>query len=313
VEQVNVGRSGLKVSVVGLGCNNFGRTIDIETSRLVVHRALDSGITLFDTADVYGQPRGASESLLGELLKGRRQDVVLVTKFGLSVGGGPPDTSRSFVLNALEASLKRLRTDYVDIYMLHWPDPRTPMEETLRVLDDIVSAGKARYIACSNLAPWRLVEAKWLAKELRTYSFICAQNEYSLLARGAQKELIPALLEYGMALSPYFPLAAGMLTGKYLESGATGRLQSNFLNLGNQFLTERNMEIVRSLDAYAKGRGHSILELAFSWLACQPVVAGVIAGATTPEQVDANVKAAGWKMTPQEIGEINAMVEDVSI
>lgn len=301
-----MGKSGLKVSAIGLGCNNFGWSISPEASKPVVHKALDLGVTLFDTADIYGDPPGHAESVLGPLLKGKRNEIVLTTKFGFDFGGGPPNNSRDFTMRALEGSLKRLGTDWVDIYMVHIPDATTPIEETLRTLDDIVRSGKARHIAVSNMDAWRAVDAVWMAKELGTKSFICSQNEYSLLERSPEKELIPALLHHGLTLNPYFPLASGMLTGKYL-TGDQGRLKDNFLNLGGKFLTERNHAIVRALHDYAHNRGRTLTELALSWLVCQPVVAGVIAGATRPEQVEQNVKSVSWKMTAEELAEINAI------
>jgi aryl-alcohol dehydrogenase-like predicted oxidoreductase len=301
-----MGRSGLQVSAVGLGCNNFGWSIGAEESRPVVHKALDEGITLFDTADFYGSPPGNAESVLGPLIKGRRGDIVLTTKFGFPFDGGPPDNSRSFIFRQLEGSLRRLGTDWIDIYMIHIPDEGTPLDETLRALDDIVTSGKARYVAVSNMAPWRLVEADWVARELRASRFICSQNEYSLLQRGPEQELLPALRHLGMTLNPYFPLASGMLTGKYLGDGA-GRLKDNFLGLGNMFLTERNHAIVKQLNDYARARGRTLTELAMSWLACQPSVAGIIAGATKPEQVVENVRAASWKMSADELAEIAAI------
>jgi aryl-alcohol dehydrogenase-like predicted oxidoreductase len=307
MEQVNMGRSGLKVSVVGLGCNNFGATIGIDEARPVIHAALDLGITLLDTSDNYGTVWGDTEIMMGELLEGIRDKFLICTKFGVPAPG-QRDSSRWWAMQAIERSLKRLRTDYVDIYMIHWPDPKSPMDETLRALDDIITSGKARYIGLSNHAPWQIVEAQWIAKELGTHAFIFSQNEYSLLNRKVEAELIPALTKYGMALMPYFPLASGLLTGKYLDGGS-GRLTDNWLNLKNVFMTERNMEIVRQLDSYAKERGHTILELAISWLANQPVVAGIIAGATKVEQLEQNAKAASWKMTPEEIAEISAIAQ----
>ena len=303
----NVGRAGLRVSTIGLGCNNFGWTIDKDASRPVVHKALDLGITLFDTADYYGSTPGNSEDVLGDLIAGQRDRIVLTTKFGVPLVGGDrtPNNSRSFVLNAIEGSLRRLKTDWVDIYMIHWPDASTPMEETLRALDDIISSGKARYIACSNLAPWRIVESKWIAKEISSHGFIAAQDEYNLINRAAEKDLIPALQAYDMALIPYFPLASGLLTGKYLKEAATGRLQQNFLNLGNRLLTETNLDKVRKLNEVAEGAGHSLLELAMSWTASRPGVASVIAGATRAEQLEQNVAALNWDFTPDQIAAID--------
>ena len=308
MEEVKVGASGLRVSRVGLGCNNFGWSIDADASRPVVRRALDLGVTLFDTADYYGAPPGRSEEVLGELLKDDRDKVVLATKFGLPFEGGPPDNSRRFILRAVEASLKRLQTDRIDLYMVHWPDVRTPIDETLRALDDLVRSGKVLYIACSNLAPWRVVNASWVARELGTHAFVAAQDEYSLLARGVEKELTPALQACGMGLIPYFPLASGLLTGKYIDGDAEGRLQSNFLKLGNRFLTEDNLARVRRLDGFAKAHGRTLLELAMSWLAAQPVVSGVIAGATRPEQVEQNVAAAGWRLTGEDLAQVDALL-----
>lgn len=306
MELVRMGASGLKVSAVGLGCNNFGWSIDAEQSRPVVHKALDVGITLFDTADFYGSPPGNAESVLGPLIKGQRDRIVLTTKFGFPFDGGPPDNSRGYILRAVEDSLRRLGTDWIDIYMIHVPDSGTPLDETLRAMDDIVRMGKARYIAVSNMDSWRIVEANWVAKELGSHAFIASQNEYSLLQRAPEKELIPALLHHRMTLNPYFPLASGMLTGKYLGAGE-GRLKDNFLGLGNMFLTERNHKIVRGLNTYASERGHTLIELAMSWLASQPVVAGIIAGATKPEQVEQNAAATSWRLTPTELAEIDAI------
>jgi aryl-alcohol dehydrogenase-like predicted oxidoreductase len=307
MKTVNLGRSGLQVSQVGLGCNNFGATIDLEQARKVIHAALDLGVTLLDTSDNYGTVWGDTELMMGELLEGNRDKFILGTKFGVPAPG-KRDSSRWWINRAVERSLKRLRTDYLDLYMIHWPDPKTPMEETLRALDDLIKSGKVRYIGLSNHNPWQIVEAKWMAREMNVNAFIFAQNEYSLLNRNAEAELIPALAKYGMALQPYFPLAGGMLTGKYL-GGGTGRLSQDWSGLKNVFLTERNTEVVRRLSEYAETRGHSMIELAMSWLACQPNVAGIISGATSAEQLVQNIKACAWEMTPEEIAEINAIAQ----
>lgn len=307
MEQRNIGNSGLRASVVGLGCNNFGWTIDLDASRKVVDKAYDLGVTFFDTAHVYGSTFGQSEEVLGDLIKGRREEIVLLSKFSGSPAR-PRDNSRRFVLSELERSLKRLKTDWLDIYMIHWPDPTTPIEEVLRTLDDIVRSGKARYIGCSNLPAWRLVEAKWISKEINAHAFIAGQYEYSLLNRDVEKDLIPAMQAYGMGLVPYFPLASGLLTGKYLNEGAEGRLQDNFLGLGNKLLTQANLDKVRKLDAFAKAHGHSLLELAMSWIAQQPTVATVIAGATKPEQLEQNVAAVGWVLTPEQLTEVDELL-----
>ena len=307
MEQRNVGRSGLRASVVGLGCNNFGWTIAAEASRKVVDKAYDLGVNFFDTAHVYGSTFGNSEEVLGELIKGRRDEIVLATKFSGSPAR-PRDNSRRFVLSEVEQALRRLQTDWLDIYMIHWPDFTTPMEEVIRALDDIVTSGKARYIGCSNLSPWRMVEAQWIAKELGAHRMITGQYEYNLLNREVEKEMVPAMQAYGLGLVPYFPLASGLLTGKYLEAGASGRLSDNFLGLGNRLLTEANLDKVRKLDAFAKTNGHSLLELAMSWVAQQPAVVSVIAGATRPEQVEQNVAAVNWTLDAGQLAEIDALL-----
>ena len=304
----NLGRSGLRVSVVGLGCNNFGGRIDLEASRKVVHKALDLGITLFDTADTYGN-FGGSETCLGEILGTKRKDIVLASKFGMAMNaeGTIKGASRRYIMSEVEASLKRLKTDWLDLYQLHAPDPLTPIEETLRALDDLVRQGKVRYIGCSNLPAWQVVEAQWTSKQLRLESFVSAQDEYSLVVRHIDRELVPALQAYDMGLLPFFPLASGLLTGKYKRNAPmpAGTRLTNTQRLADRFLTELNWQIAEKLGDFAATRGKSLLELAFSWLACRPQVASVIAGATKPEQIEANVKAADWVLTPAEMAEID--------
>ena len=304
----NLGRSGLRVSVVGLGCNNFGGRIDLEASRKVVHKAIDLGITLFDTADTYGN-FGGSETCLGEILGARRKDIVLASKFGMAMNaeGTVKGASRRYIMSEVEASLKRLKTDWLDLYQLHAPDPLTPIEETLRTLDDLVRQGKVRYIGCSNLASWQVVEAQWTSKHLSLESFVSAQDEYSLVVRHIDRELVPALQAYDMGLLPFFPLASGLLTGKYKRNAPmpAGTRLTNTQRLAERFLTEVNWRTAEQLSDFAATRGHSLLELAFSWLACRPQVASVIAGATKPEQIEANVKAADWVLTPAEMAEID--------
>ncbi|HKX06675.1 MAG TPA: aldo/keto reductase [Stellaceae bacterium] len=304
----NLGRSGLRVSVVGLGCNNFGGRIDLEASRKVVHKALDLGITLFDTADTYGN-FGGSETCLGEILGAKRKEIVLASKFGMAMNaeGTIKGASRRYIMSEVEASLKRLKTDWLDLYQLHAPDPLTPIEETLRALDDLVRQGKVRYIGCSNLASWQVVEAQWTSKHLGIESFVSAQDEYSLVVRHIDRELVPALQAYDMGLLPFFPLASGLLTGKYKRNAPmpAGTRLTNTQRLADRFLTEMNWQIAEKLGDFAATRGKSLLELAFSWLACRPQVASVIAGATKPEQIEANVKAADWVLTPAEMAEID--------
>ena len=304
----NLGRSGLRVSLVGLGCNNFGGRIDLEASRKVVHKALDLGITLFDTADTYGN-FGGSETCLGEILGAKRKDIVLASKFGMAMNaeGTIKGASRRYIMSEVEASLKRLKTDWLDLYQLHAPDPLTPIEETLRALDDLVRQGKVRYIGCSNLPAWQVVEAQWTSKQLGLESFISAQDEYSLVVRHIDRELVPALAAYDIGLLPFFPLASGLLTGKYKRNAPmpAGTRLTNTQRLADRFLTELNWQIAEKLGDFAATRGKSLLELAFSWLACRPQVASVIAGATKPEQIEANVKAADWVLTPAEMAEID--------
>ncbi len=300
----NLGKSGLRVSLVGLGCNNFGQRMDLESSRLVLHRALDAGSTLFDTADVYGG-RGGSETAMGQILGDRRKDIVLASKFGMPMDDGEKNGgSRRYIVSALEASLKRLKTDWLDLYQMHRPDPATPIEETLRALDDLVRAGKVRYIGCSNFTAAQMTEAQWAARHFNLNAFISAQDEYSLLRRGLDKENLPMMERYGLGLLPYFPLASGLLTGKHKRGGdraGTRLAMQTFASI----LTDANFDKIEQLEAFAQARGHTILELAFSWLAARPTVGSIIAGATRPEQVDANVKAAGWTLSAADLAEID--------
>jgi aryl-alcohol dehydrogenase-like predicted oxidoreductase len=303
-----LGKSGLDVSLVGLGCNNFGVRLDLEGTRKVVHAALDKGITLFDTADIYGN-RGGSESLMGDVLGTQRKQIVLATKFGMAMDDADrmKGGSRRYIISALEASLKRLRTDWIDLYQMHRYDPATPVEETVRALDDLVRSGKVRYVGCSNFSGWQASDAVWTARAAGAVSFVSAQDEYSLLVRDHEKELLPALRHHGMGLLPYFPLACGMLTGKYrrntqLPAGArlttTQRHQDRYFN-------DTNWRIVEALEAFAAQRGRSLLEIAFAWLAAKQPVASVIAGATSPDQVAQNVSAGNTALSADEIAEID--------
>lgn len=304
----NLGRSGLRVSLVGLGCNNFGGRIDLEASRKVIDKAIDSGITLFDTADIYGE-RGGSETVLGTVLGDRRKQIVLASKFGMKMFHGGVGGSRGYIMNAVEESLTRLKTDWLDLYQLHQPDPLTPIEETLRACEDLVRQGKVRYIGCSNLPSWQVMEAHWTARDRNLGGFASAQDEYSLLNRAAEKELIPALNHLGMGLLPYFPLANGALTGKYRRDAALpeGARLTKLPERAGKIFSEQNWARIEGLTAFVEARGRTLTELAFSWLAAQPVVSSVIAGATKPEQVAANVEAAGWALTAEELAEIDAI------
>jgi len=308
----NLGSSGLKVSLVGIGCNNFGGRIDDAASAKVVGKAIELGITLFDTADSYGTDSG-SEIFLGKTLGERRKDIVLASKFGLQLdkAGTRSGASRRYLMNAVEASLKRLKTDYLDLYQLHRPDSSTPIEETLRALDDLVRQGKVRYIGCSNLAGWQVATAQWTAKSNHLDSFVSCQDEYSLLVRDIERELVPAMQHYNLGLLPFFPLASGLLTGKYRRDGEVppGTRFAKVPHLKARFMTAKGLAIVEKLDAFAMSRDRSLLELAMSWLACRPQVSSVIAGATSAEQVVENAKAVDWVLTAEDLAEVDRITK----
>ncbi len=310
MEYRNLGNSGLKVSAVGLGCNNFGMRNDAEQTRAIVHRSLDEGITLFDTADIYGN-RGASEEMLGKALGERRRDAVVATKFGMAMGDGPylRGGSRRYVIAAAEASLKRLGTDYIDLYQIHQPDPETPQHETLEALNDLVRSGKVRYIGCSNFAAWQTVDALWISRANDLAPYISAQNQYNLLDRRIERELVPTCRQFGVGILPYFPLASGFLTGKYRRGAEPpkGTRLSLIKRMADQTLTDENFAKLERLDKFARDHNHTLLELAIGWLASQPQVSSVISGATSPEQVTENVKAGNWKLTSEELAEIDKL------
>jgi aryl-alcohol dehydrogenase-like predicted oxidoreductase len=304
-----LGNSGLVVSVVGLGTNNLGIKLDMEQSREVVHAALDEGITLFDTSDSYG----ASEERLGEILQGRRDDVVLATKFGSDVrtrGGDNGEDwgargSRRYIRRAVESSLRRLRTDWIDLYQLHRPDDATPIEETLSALDDLVREGKVRYIGSSNFTGWQVAEAEWTARTRHLERFISAQNEYSWLKRGIEADLVPALEHYDIGLLPFFPLANGLLTGKY-RRGEPPPPGSRIQAWGREsVLTDEAFDVLEGLEGLAKSRGVTLLDIAIGGLAAQPAVASVIAGATSGGQVSRNVAAGAWQPTLEDLAELD--------
>jgi aryl-alcohol dehydrogenase-like predicted oxidoreductase len=306
----NLGGSGLRVSAVGLGCNNFGQRVDLEGSRKVIHKALDLGITLFDTADIYSD-MGGSENVLGAVLGDRRKDIVLATKYSkpMATDGTKQGASRRYIMNAVEASLKRLKTDYIDLYQQHDYDPLTPIEESLRALDDLVRQGKVRYVGNSNFPAWRVAEAEYVARAMNVSRFVSCQDEYSLVVRDIEKDLLPAAEEYNLGLLPFFPLASGLLTGKYKrgEAAPGDTRLGKIARLRDRYVTPRNEEIVEKLQAFAQARGHLMLELAFSWLAARPQVASVIAGATRVEQVEQNVKAIAWSLSADEMKEIDGI------
>lgn len=310
MELRRLGASGPEVSLVGLGCNNFGGRIDRDATRLVVDKALELGVTLFDTADIYGNS-GGSEELLGEILGARRKQIVLATKFGMAMdsSGQREGASRRYIMEEVEASLKRLRTDWIDLYQQHQPDPLTPIEETLGALDELVRQGKVRHIGNSNFTGAQIAEAQAVSQRLGLAAFVSCQNEYSLLVRGIERDVIPAMQKHGLGLLPYYPLASGLLTGKYRHGAPMpeGARLSDGSRYSGRYLSEENWRIVEQLRAFCESRGRSLLELAFGWLASRPGLASVIAGATRPEQVEANVRAVGWKLAPEEIAEVDRL------
>jgi aryl-alcohol dehydrogenase-like predicted oxidoreductase len=309
METRKLGKSGIAVSVIGLGCNNFG-AMKVDASRRVVDAALAAGITLFDTADVYGN-RGGSEEQLGEILGPRRKDIVLATKFAMPMddSGAKSGASAAYIREACEASLKRLKTDWIDLYQQHRPDPATPIAETLGALDDLVKQGKVRAIGCSNMPADQLSAAQETARRSHQAAYVTAQDQYSLLVRGLETALAPELEKEGMGLLPYFPLASGLLSGKY-EKGKdipAGTRYARMGRFGEQYMTEENWKIVEALTEFAAARGHTLLDLAFAWLLTRPYLSSVIAGATRPEQVAQNAAAAAWKLTPAEIAEVDRL------
>ncbi len=302
-----LGHSGLLVSEVGLGANNFGTRLDEARGREVLHQALDLGVTFIDTADIYG--RGASETLLGKLLGPSRQHVVLATKVGMAMSDSPYETgtSRRWIVHSVEASLRRLGTDWIDLYQLHQPDPATPIEETLRALDDLVRAGKVRYAGYSNFAAWQLVDADWTARTGHLVRPISAQDHYNLLTRDIERELLPACRALGVGLIPYYPLESGFLTGKYREGVTPQGARLGESQRAGRVLTPENFERLERFRQFAEERHHSLLGLAFGWLLSHADVASVIASASSAEQVRQNVQAATWRLDPAEMEAVGAM------
>jgi len=307
----SLGNSGLVVSVVGLGCNNFGRRLDTDATRAVVDAAIEAGVTLLDTAESYGGG-GRSEEILGEVLTGRRDQVVLATKFGgrgVDMGYGPAAGAkggRSYIMRAAEQSLRRLRTDYIDLYQLHTPDPTTPIEETLTALGELVTQGKVRYIGHSNFSGWQLAEAASAARELGTAAFISAQNHWSLLERGSEAEVVPAAVHYGLGVLPYFPLANGLLTGKVRRGQRPP--EGSRLAGRRDYITDQKLDKVEALIDWANEHSLSILDVAIGGLAAQPGCSSVIAGATSGDQVKANAEAATWLPSAEELTDLDRIV-----
>lgn len=305
-----LGDSGLTVSTVGIGCNNMGRRLDKDATRAVVDAALDAAINFFDTADVYGSEPGASEDLLGQALQGRRDDVVIATKFGKPMQGATlPEYeargSRRYIRASVEKSLRRLRTDYIDLYQMHEPDLRTPIDESLEALDELVREGKVRYIGSSQFAGWQIVDADWTARTSGVSRFISTQSEYSLLERAIEAEIVPACEQLGVGILPFFPLSNGLLTGKYHRdqpAPAGGRLSGPRYA---EVLTNANWDVIEALRAFAAERDITMLDVAIGGLAAQPAVASVIAGATSPEQVRANAHAGLWEPSARDLSELD--------
>lgn len=308
MEYRRLGRSGLLVSAVGLGTNNIGNKLDEAASRAVLERAVDLGITAIDTSDSYS--RGASETLIGKILEPHRQRMVYMTKFSSAMGDAPWErgTGRRWLMQAVEGSLRRLRTDWIDLYQVHFPDPLTPIEETLRGLDDLVSAGKVRYVGLSNFAPWALVDAAWVARTSRFAQPIATQNELSVMRQAEARELVPAARAAGVGILPYHPIESGFLTGKYRrgERPASGRITGTPRE--KTMLTEANFARLDRLSAFAAERGRSLLELAFAWLLTFPEMGSVIASASSPEQVAQNVTAGDWRLSAAQMEAIPGLV-----
>jgi aryl-alcohol dehydrogenase-like predicted oxidoreductase len=305
-----LGNSGLLVSVVGLGCNNFGGRLDLAATKAVIDAAIDEGITLLDTADIYS--KGQSEQLIGQAIRGRRDKVLLATKWGnqnADMGYGPSAGAkggRGYIRRAVEASLTRLQTDYIDLYQLHTPDPVTPIEETLAALQELITEGKIRYIGSSNFAGWQIADADHVARQNGFAPFVSAQNHYSLLERGVEAEVIPACEAFGFGMLPFFPLANGLLTGKVRRD--TGAPADSRLAGRDAYLTDDKFDRVEALEKWGAEHGRTLLEIAIAGLAAQPTVGSVIAGATKPEQVRANAAAGEWIPTAAELAEINQLV-----
>jgi aryl-alcohol dehydrogenase-like predicted oxidoreductase len=306
----NLGSSGLKVSEVGLGGNNFGWWADEQTSAPVIEAAITEGINFIDTADAYD--RGHSEEYIGRALKGRRHHVIVATKFGMPMGTGPNDRggSRHHIIEAAENSLKRLQTDYIDVYYIHTADPKTPIEETLFALDALVKSGKVRYLGCSNFASWQVSDALWTSRVNHLAPFVVVQQGYNLLQRQIEKDLVPCCQAHGLGLVPYSPLASGLLTGKYKQGQAApqgSRLASTVFPGMNRALDRANWAVLTKLEAFARERNHLMGELAMAWLLSKPWLSSVIAGAHNPDQVKANVAAGAWRLTAEDIAEVESI------
>lgn len=311
MEYRRLGRSGLKVSAVGLGCNNIGARLDLAATRALVAAARDAGVTLFDTADLYGG--GASEAILGEALEGARDEVVIATKFGWALDdtGRHQGGSRRWIMQSVEASLRRLRTDRIDLYQFHRPDPDTPLEETVRAMEDLVRQGKVLYLGLSNIPAWAAVEADWLARGIGGAGFVSCQNELSLAIRKGMDELLPMLSAKGMGLLPFYPLSAGLLTGKYrrdVAPDAGSRLAAPGGAVHLRHVSDATWDTVERLRAWCEGAGWTMTDLAFAWLLDKPQVSSVIAGATSPAQIAQNAAAGSRRLSAEERTAVDALL-----
>jgi aryl-alcohol dehydrogenase-like predicted oxidoreductase len=308
MEYRQLGKSGLQVSVIGLGTNNFGRRVDAKGTEMVINHALDMGVNFIDTANSYSQ--GVSEEFIGKALSGKRNQAVIATKVSNRMGEGPNQAgnSRQHIMTEVENNLRRLNTDHIDLYQIHWWDPSTPIEETLRALDDLIRQGKVRYIGCSNFKAWQACEAAWTSKNLGIASFVSTQPSYNMLDREIEAELAPFCNAYGVGILPYYPLANGFLTGKFKR----GQLPLEGTRLDEDdrgMFTDANFNLIDKLTRFAEERGHTLLELAFSWLLANPMVSSVIAGARNAEQVVANAKTAGWQLTTEEKAQVDSLLD----
>ena len=312
MEYRQLGNSGLKVSVVGLGCNNFGGRVDTQGTERVINQCIEEDVILFDTANMYGG--GLSEEYMGKALKGKRHQVLLATKAGMAVGDGPNQsgTSRKHLMQEVETSLRKLQTDYIDLYQIHRYDPNTSAEETMRTLDDLVHQGKVRYIGCSNYTAWQMVEAAGVTSALNLEPFVSSQPEYSMIKRVVEKEDGPTAARLGMGILPYFPLASGFLTGKYKrnQQAPEGTRLAGNAQRAQETLTDRNFDLLETLEEFAAERERTMVELAIAWLLANPAVSSVISGATKPEQVTANAKAADWHLTQEEKAQLDCILEE---
>jgi aryl-alcohol dehydrogenase-like predicted oxidoreductase len=326
MEYRKLGRTGLDVSILGIGTNDFGRRTDFERCKAILHKCMDLGVNFIDSSNVYAE--GHSEEFIGEILgkTPQRADMIIATKVGINIAGrGAPGAgpgtansgggSRHHILQQVEVSLRRLQTDYIDVYYLHRWDSDTPIEETLRVFDDLIRSGKVRYIGASNSAAWQLAGAMWAARVHDTAAFSCVQAEYNILARDIERDIVPFCQEYGVGLVPYYPLASGLLTGKHsrdhFEEGSrlAGGPWTDIYR--GRFVNDRNWDLVDQLSSFALDRGHTVTELAFAWLRANPVVRSITAGATHPEQVEANARAVEWKISEDDLGAVNALIGEL--